>query len=439
MTRGTALILVYILLAVLPATLAVFLVEQPYPIFLRELAKMLALTGAAILMLQPVLAARFHFIERPFGLDMVLRFHRNMAVLALAMLLAHPVLIALSGAGWRLLYSLDLPWYIWTGKIALALLVLNGLASLLFSRLPLSWENWRLVHDLLGPAILLLVVLHAPILGADFNETPQQAVAWLVFLTAAGVFVWHRFVRPSRLRSRPWSVTSVTEETPDVYTVEVSPPNGDAPQPHDPGQFQFVTFLRDRGLPREEHHWTISSSPERPNARACTIKKSGDFTATIDQIRIGDKAMVHGPFGRFSHVHHQGEKLAFVAGGIGITPLMSMLRAMRDRGERRDVVLLYANKTLHDAVFAEELAAMAGDGQQPSLELVHVLSRPDKGWDGESGRIDADMLRRRVTDHAERRWFLCGPKGMVDAFVPALRAMGVPDSNMHREIFTFLD
>lgn len=440
MTHGKLLIAAYVVVAMAPAALAVLFVTPHFANLYREIAKLFALTAATMLMLQPVLSARLRCIERPFGLDIVLRFHRNMAVLALVLLLAHPVLIAISGAGWSLLYSIDLPWYILTGKAALGLVIVNVLASLLFSRLPITFERWRLGHDILGPVILLLIVLHAPILGHDLTHGPQRYVAFVVFAVVAGLFVYHRLIRPRLLAAHPWTVGEVRKEAEGVHTVVLEPPPGRAGYTHDPGQFHFITFKRGRSLPEEEHHWTISSSAQQAGAVASTIKNSGDFTSTIDQTRAGDTAVVHGPFGRFSYVHYPERQLCFVAGGIGITPLMSMLRTMRDRGETRSVVLLYANRTREDIVFAEELAAMANmPGGAPDLRLVHVLSRPDEDWDGERGHIDRALIEKHIQSPAQHGWYLCGPGGLVQAVLGALSAMEVPDHRIHKEKFTFLD
>jgi ferredoxin-NADP reductase len=107
-----------------------------------------------------------------------------------------------------------------------------------------------------------------------------------------------------------------------------------------------------------------------------TIKESGDFTSTIGRIKPGDLAAVHGPFGRFSHaLHPECDDLVFVAAGIGITPLMSMLRYMRDRGERHRVLLVYANRGTADIVFRSELDLIESGGF-PALKTIHVLSRP---------------------------------------------------------------
>ncbi|MBD3163202.1 MAG: oxidoreductase, partial [Candidatus Latescibacteria bacterium] len=363
---GSARIGLYLLLVLLPLAGAVLL-NPAGGGFLTELGRSAALAGYMILLLQGVLASRWKWVERPFGLDMVLRFHRNIAVLAVLLLVAHPLLLAAGGRGWGLVLSLDLPWYIWAGKVALLLLLLNALSSLIRRRLGLSFERWRLVHDVVGPLLIVAGLVHGLYAGRDLGQGTLRACLIVVVGGAIAVFVHHRIVRPRLLRRKSYRVTEVATEAEGVWTVKLAPPEGESPYEYRPGQFHFLTFHRDRGLPEEEHHWTISSSPTEEGTVASTIKSLGDFTSTIGETRPGDRASVHAPFGRFSYTLHPGEDdLVFVAGGIGITPLMSMLRHMRDRGDPRKVLLLYGSPDEESIVFRDELEEIEA-GRAPRL------------------------------------------------------------------------
>jgi ferredoxin-NADP reductase len=143
---------------------------------------------------------------------------------------------------------------------------------------------------------------------------------------------------------------------------------------------------------------------------------------------------VQGAFGRFSYVLHPNEThLVFIAGGIGITPFMSMIRHMHDTGNARDVLLLYANWTEKDIVFREELNRISASGC-PRLTVVHVLSRPADTWQGPRGRIDAALLRQYCEVH-DRAFYLCVPGGMYKTLIASLRAMGVPRHSIRYERF----
>jgi predicted ferric reductase len=304
----------------------------------------------------------------------------------------------------------------------------------------LGWERWRFGHDVLAPLFLSLVFGHSILIGGDLRPLAMQ-VMWVGVLAAAfALFVWHRVLKPAALARRPYEVVGVKEEAPGVWTVALAPPAGEKRFDYLPGQFQFLTLERGRGLPREEHHFTVSSSPTLPDVVTSTIKELGDFTATVKETRVGDRAVVDAPYGRFSYLHHPDERaLCFVAGGIGITPIMSMLRHLRDTKSELAATLFYGNHDASQIVFRDELEELAR-GERPRLRLVHVLADPPEGWTGERGRIDAAVLRKYLPDDLSAfGFYLCGPSGLVSSTVKNLRRLGVAYSRIHVEIFSFLD
>jgi ferredoxin-NADP reductase len=252
------------------------------------------------------------------------------------------------------------------------------------------------------------------------------------------LFIYHRFVRPFILSRHPYKVIDVKEEADNVWTVRLAPPKDREVFDYLPGQFQFITFKRSKGLPIEEHHWTISSSPTEKGYVSSTIKALGDFTATIGETKVGDTATVHGPFGTFSHVLHPGEKaLVFIAGGIGITPMMGMLRYMHDTKSNMPVVLLYGNRREEEIVFKDELKEIEKSGH-PKLEVAHVLSSPDEKWKGAIGYIDREKIKKYCEDLTGKGFYVSGPPGLVKATIKNLRDLGIGDKQIHTEIFSFL-
>ena len=439
MTGGPIRIIAYILIVTLPVWLATWLGEEAEGI-LTDIGRNLALMGVMILALQFLLAARVKWVERAFGFDILIRFHKLIALIAAGFLVLHPVLLALGGHGWHLLIGLDQPWFIWVGKAGLILVIGTVLVGLYQGKLGLKFETWRLGHDILTPVILLLIFFHSWYTGDDLELLPMQFL-WIILLVASlSLFIHHRLLRPKRLRQQPYRVQEVRRETEDVWTVTLAPPQGQSIGDYLPGQFHFLTFFRDPALPVEEHHWTISSSPTQKESITSTIKAVGDFTSSMDKTRKGDTAAVHGPFGRFSYLLHPGERdLVFLAGGIGITPLMSMLRHMRDTRDTRKVTLLYANRHEDQIIFRQELETITA-GDHPDLTLTHVLSRPSDAWEGETGHLDGNMIEKYCgRDLSGKSFYICGPSKLAQGLISALRGMGVPDSAIRREIFSFLD
>lgn len=440
MWKGVLLIVFYLALVLAPLALVAVYTPPSHHRFIYEIGRGFALIGFVLLCLQPILAARIKWIERPFGLDILIRYHKYMAVFAVILLVWHPFLLAFGGASWLLSNTWNVPWYIWVGRTALAVLLVNVFLSLFQSPVRLKFEKWRLIHDVLSPSLLVLAFVHSLVAGDDI-KVPAVRWLWVGMLGLAMViFVYHRFLRPMQLRRRPFRVIDVRQEKERVWTIKLTPPEGRKRYKYLPGQFHFLTFHRGRDLPVEEHHWTISSSPAAEAYVSSTIKELGDFTATIGKTRPGDTATVHGPFGRFSYVLHPEERdLVFIAGGIGITPLMSMLRHMRDTGCSTPVLLIYANRSEQEIVFDKELLEIEKRGH-PALKVVHVLSGPGKQWSGESGHIDREKIKRFCGENLSgKAFYVCGPPGMVKATVQSLKDLGVADSRMHQEIFSFLN
>jgi ferredoxin-NADP reductase len=154
--------------------------------------------------------------------------------------------------------------------------------------------------------------------------------------------------------------------------------------------------------------------------------------------RPGDRAKIDAPFGRFSCLFHPEEKtLGFIIGGIGITPVRSMLRYLHDTKQNIPVVLLYGSKTEDRILFKEELDQIAESGF-PELKIVHVIENPTGDWEGESGLITKKMIRKYCGPVLlSRGYYVAGPPGMLEATIQNLRKLDIPDERIHLEIFSF--
>jgi len=431
---GAALFGFYLVLVV--ASLAIAAITRPLTDhgFVYELGRSFALVGLSLLALQFVVTARLHWSEQGVGLDMVYRFHRVAAGLAAVLILCHPMLLVAGGARPELLYGFGLPWNIWLGRAALVLLMIQVGMSVWRPQLHVGFEQWRLLHNQ-ATLIFGIAFAHAYVTGDDFGEAAMRGLWWGMVVVAATAYAYHRLALPWALARSPYRVAKVKQETHNVWTIEMEPPPGRKRFDFQPGQFHFLHFRRGRGLPAEEHHFTIASSPTHPFL-ASTIKEVGDFTATIGETRPGDAVAVRGPYGRFSYTYRPAEKdIVFIAGGIGITPIMSMLRHMRDTKSDCAALLLFANRTEGDIAFRRELEEIAAGGH-PRLRVVHILSEPGEGWSGETGYMDKDKLSRYIAEGRERRmYYVCGPAPMIKLVMAALGELGVPRDRIEFERF----
>ncbi len=404
---------------------------------LREIGLSFGLVGFTMIMLQPLLSARFRWIEHPFGLDRLLSFHRITGLIAAVFLILHPVILAISIGSSRLLLSMDLPWPLIVAKVTLLLALLFSLTALFRRAFKLPFQIWLRAHSALTLLILTGVFVHSYQIAIRFQALPIR-ILWAAFLvTGVSSYLYLNLFQRLGSRLNPLTVSRVSRETDNVWNLNLVPQEGRSIFRYNPGQFIFVTLLRRHGHSREEHPFTISSSPADRSCLSITAKESGDFTSTLGSTKPGDRAAVMGPFGRFSYTLLPScDKYVFIAGGIGITPLMSMLRDMYLLEIKKDILLIYGNRTENDIVFSAELREISESGSSPDLRIIHLLSRPEPSWTGEKGHLDIDRLRKYVGDVSGKSFYVCGPPLMMNSAESILRQMGVRGSDIHMEKFS---
>jgi predicted ferric reductase len=402
-----------------------------------RLGRTCALLALPILAMQPVLAARLGPLDRAFGLNAIYLFHKVMGIAAGSLLIAHPIILASSGQPpWALLAGFAWPWYINLAKVGLAALLVLIVTALLRRELRLRFEQWRRLHNVLAITVLTVGLVHSLNAGSDLEHWTMRGI-WAALAIAAGTsYGLHKVIWPRRRRRRPFTVARVDRESHDTWTLRFVPPAGEPPLHYLPGQFQFLTFFGTKGLPNQEHPFTISSSPMATGWHSATVKESGDFTSLIGRVRPGDPVGIQAPFGHFSYVlHPQESHLVFIAGGVGITPFVSMLRHMRDNRADTSVVLVYASRHEQDILFRSELELIAC-GNKPRLTVIHILSAPDQGWTGEKGHIGTELLRRHVAPlDSGKVFYICGPPTMTVAVMADLVRSGVRSADIRTERF----
>lgn len=205
--------------------------------------------------------------------------------------------------------------------------------------------------------------------------------------------------------------------------------------PFEAGQY-INLFTQIEGV-RTSRPYSLSSSPKQRAYYEITVARTRDGFVSdylLDQVKLGDRFTANGPAGvfRYQPVFHSKKSL-FLAGGSGITPLLSMTREILDAGLDRDVVMLYGCRNPEAALYHEELTAYTA--AFPNFRYHLMVSDPVENWDGERGFLDEALIRRLVPDFAQRTSYICGPQVMNDFCKSALEAMGVPEKKIRREMF----
>jgi predicted ferric reductase len=404
--------------------------------FSWDFAMALGYAGLAMLGVQFVLTARFRRATAPFGIDIVYYFHRYLAVFALAIVLAHYGIVRVYNPG--ALGTADplvAPAYMTAGRIALMLFIVLVLLSLARRALHLDYDLWRITHALFATVAYALALWHLLAAGGYLDTAWKEAlwagygVFWLLLIG------YVRLVRPARVARSPWRVAQVRPERGRVWTLVLDPPAGTRLR-FAPGQFAWLS-LRASPFAMREHPFSIASSAAHPERIELSIKELGDFTSTIKNVRPGETAWLAAPYGTFGiDVRPKAPGYVFVAGGIGIAPMLSMLRTLADRGDRRPLLLFYGNRVWERVAFRDELEALR---EKLELRVVHVLLEPPADWNGESGFVTREVLERHLpATRGELEYFLCGPTPMTRAVERALAALDVPAARVHSEIFDWV-
>lgn len=236
-------------------------------------------------------------------------------------------------------------------------------------------------------------------------------------------------------------VQRIVVETPEVKTLVLVP---EVPTlfTYLPGQSVQVHLAIDGQ--KLQRRFTLSSSPTRPYALAITVRRSGGSearaagTASVwlhDRVSQGDTLTISSPHGDFSCARHPYPRLLLVSAGIGITPMLSMLRWLTDTASEADVVLLHCARTSADLIARRELELLAA--ANPRLHLVLVTSRPENGaaWVGLSGRLGDELLTLAVPDVTRRRVFCCAPEPFRKVLRALLAKRQFPMANLIEESF----
>ena len=306
----------------------------------------------------------------------------------------------------------------------MGMLALIGLVVGLFIALnrKIRYSRWRPTHKSMA-LVYILGIGHFMTAPGVFFE--RFSASGLLLIAAAIVGVLAMFYSIFGMNKR----TELSFEIEAVNALEratevVLKPVGQMLD-FKPGQFAFVE-IAGKGWD-EPHPFTISSAPGEDRLRF-TMKVLGDWTRKVrEDLKPGGKVQVRGPYGRFDAAG-AGDKQIWVAGGIGLTPFLSTIRAM-ESGDARKVHLVYAARSADEALYLDEL-------QEHEKRLGNVKIIPLFSDDGDFARVDA-MQEKLPDPLASYDFFLCGPKPMLDGLMADLKKQGVGRANIHTEAFEF--
>lgn len=241
---------------------------------------------------------------------------------------------------------------------------------------------------------------------------------------------------PQLLR-KELTVTEVKQETPMVKSITLA--IGGIHFQYLPGQYVGITL--DVAQPDEKGNvraFSLASSPtDKGKLMIAARERKSTFKQAFFQLKPGDKVKVSGPFGRLALHENYHREAVMLCGGIGITPMRSMIVYATDEKLPLKITLFYSNRTPEEIAFRSELDEL--QRRNKNLSVIYTVTQPDESalpWDGKVGRIDGDVVKEYVDDMKEAVFYICGPSAMVKEMLDMLSVFSIPVERIRVENFT---
>ncbi len=306
------------------------------------------------------------------------------------------------------------------GMLGLVFLVIGLFVAL---NRKIRYSRWRPTHKVMALVYVLIIGHFMTAPGIFFERFSVSGILLMLAAVVGIVSLVYSLFGMNRRTAIPFTIEAVNAL--ERATEVVLKPVGEMLN-FRPGQFAFVE-IQDKGW-SEPHPFTISSAPEEDRLRF-TMKVLGDWTRKVrEDLQPGGEVLVRGPYGRFDAAASGAKKQIWLAGGIGLTPFLSKLRAM-EKGDDREIHLVYAAREEQDAIFLDELKTRAA-------ELGNITLIPLFSDEGNFARVD--KMQENLRDPLDTyEYFMCGPKPMTDGLLKDLKKAGVSRRNIHTEAFEF--
>jgi predicted ferric reductase len=393
-----------------------------------------------------ILIARPKFVEKYFGLDKFYKFHGVMAFVSIVLGLLHKfgedyVMGEMQTSKYG---TISLGIFILVTVLAPLLMVesfIHNIKLVMRFRKYLQkfniakYEYQIAIHNLSVFALLILLI------HVLYTSTARSSLAVTIlyiayFCLGFGFYLYHKLFRSIFLKNKMFTVNEIIKESANMCTINFSFSNN-VKFDFKPGQFGFVKFYSNE-ISSEEHPFSFSSSPSNKEYISVTIKDLGDFTSKVARVKPGDKAIIDGPYGTFSYLNYpQEETIVFLAGGVGITPLLSQIRHMRDNHCNKKIALLWGVNTVDEIICRNEFETI--QRELKNFYFVPVLYKDDS-CEGEKGIINEENLESILTrfglDLQQAGYYICGPTIFSNNILKALKNLGIKSKKIHYEKFS---
>lgn len=395
-----------------------------FVITMLSFGQIAGLAGVTLFSINLILSSRLKFIDNLlYGLSNSYNLHHKIGVFAFSLLLFHPLFlsvryisISLKAAALFFIPQGFEP--ITYGIIALSLMIV--LLSITFYLTKLKYNHWKLTHKFMV-LVFVFAFLHILLIPSDISRDSLLRIYILSFAILGLALGFYRaFLSKYINRNLKYKVKSVVMLNKNVIEIELEPEG--KVMDFLPGQFVFVIFFGDK-ISRESHPFSISSPPDKNNLKL-VIKSLGDFTENLRNVKAGGVVSIDGPFGRFSYRNFENKNQIWLAGGIGITPFLSMARSLSESNYKID--LYYCTSNRSEAVLLDELSVI-----NSNIKVMPWYSE-------EKGFITAESVFNLSGGLEGKDILLCGPVQFMKGLERQFLKLGVKNKNIHFELFNLL-
>lgn len=386
------------------------------------------LVGMTMFALTFILSMRLKKIEELFnGLDKVYVVHAILGSLALFFILLHPIFLVLKfiPSNFYLAAKYLLPSSAWS--INFGIIALIGILSLIaltfFVRM--RYEKWKFSHKFLG-LVFIFAVAHIFLVRMFFVTDGifpgYYAYAFIVSIIGLSGFFYTLFIKKVVLKKYQYTISSINKLK-NVFEISMIPKS--EKMLYNNGQFAFFSF-ENINLPSEPHPFSLAS---KSNDREIKIfvKKLGDFTSSLDSLKLGNSVYVEGPYGKFSHTKKNIDQV-WVAGGIGITPFVGMALDLQNQKSNNKTYLIYTAKEDIEFICKEKFKEISSENK--NFKVLFWNSQ-------EKGYLNLKHISEFVGNLKNKEYFLCGPSVFKEKIIEELVKNKVNKNNIHEEEFEF--
>lgn len=388
-----------------------------------------------------IISSRIRYFDSIFGHDRVLVFHGYLALAAISAAIAHYCTKSISGFDLSIQSGFGVfAFYLFATIIVVTLLFMvdmvpgkpvKNLRNFAANTLRFDYAKLKLFHNFAFLAIIF-IALHVLFATSTQEKLVRILVMGIWGAASISFYIYHKFIRTTFNNRKGLTVVDVSNLAPEIIEIRMRYNNGKVYN-YRAGQFGYFRMMSSL-LSKEEHPFTISSQPGS-DGLTITVKILGDYTATLKNLPVGTNVIYDGPYGVFTPEQNAQHHI-FIAGGIGITPFLSIISEWNFKGITDPITLIWSAKSSDEMIHHEFFERI--ESKNSNFLFVPVISRPiPNKTDGK--HIDKILLESIVKKKELKNTvvYICGPQTLRTRVIKDFKMIGIPSGNIHYEKFSF--